>query len=166
MTRPDMFPSDEFRPFRLQPGAPNLRQRIDACFDERLDPLDDPELCRLLERDPEALAAVVEERAMLRELGRTVPVAGVARAPQRRRRLPLVLAAAAALLLVVEVLRHGSGRTVGVGAAPRGVSRILSASLAEQPWTARPAATFTVREQLVRTETTTIETYELHTLLR
>jgi hypothetical protein len=129
-----------------------FRERLQACLDERRDPLDDPELAAFAAAQPQCLELLVALRADARELG------ALRLAPPRRRLRKQVLAAccavAAAALVAVVLLRRGAPARPS---APAG--RILAASLEELRPRAHAAARATARELLVATPTHSLTTW-------
>jgi hypothetical protein len=120
--------------------------RVQQCLDARRDPLDDAEVVGFLDSHPEALALVAAMRADARAL----PELAALPAKHRRRwwLAPTAAAAVVALLL----------------AWPRGVDtavpRILAASLEEVRPRQHLAANYFVREPLIATASTVLETWQ------
>lgn len=166
------------------------QSRLQQALDERRDPLDDAEVQSFLEAHPEHLQAFVEQRDVLEQIALEQfklepasgpPVAFAAPAPQQRRR-PWLLAAAAAIVTGATLFGAGWWAAHAVdgnatdpdsnariakeaGDSPRR-SRILSATLQEVAPNVRPAASYTVRDRLVKTPTMTLEAYEHRSELR
>lgn len=142
------------------------RSILDRCLDERRDPLDDPELCALLERHPELLDEFARTREDLRQLAQAVGPEhlGSARSRQqhRWRRAATIGAAAgvaaslAAWALLATSEPHSEPRP----------PRILSADIVEIAPRLHASTTVTVREPLLRTERIVFETYERRSLTR
>jgi len=155
--------------------------RVDACLDERRDPLDDADVVAFLDAHPEHLQAFAAQRADLRALA-GLPVAAdrggepatARRAPRRRRLLPLLAATAVAAGVAFAVVFGDRDDSPGVapsdvdpsidGPPPRPASRILSASLETHATRAYASVDYTVFRPLVQDTHTTFETYELHSL--
>lgn len=165
--------------------------RVDACLDERRDPLDDADVVAFLDAHPEHLQAFAEQRADLHALAglpaaadRGGEPATARRAPRRRRLLPLLAATAVAAGVAFAVAFDDRGDSPGVapsevtppdrdppevdppidGPPPRAASRILSASLETHTTRAYASVDYTVFRPLVQDTHTTFETYELHSL--
>lgn len=138
---------------------------VQAAFDARRDPLDEPAIAEHLLAHPEALPAVAAQRALLRELGPlgecgplgevgdiaagALADAAPATRPRRRwRALAAVLPAAFALGFVL--------------APPHAVGgpRILEATLAEQRPPAGAAFHWRLRQVLIDSPTTRLELVE------
>ena len=122
--------------------------RLHDCLDARRDPLDDAELVAYLDEHPEHLAAFAALRADLRALA--VPRA-------TRRRWPwFVAAGSAAAAAFVAVAVAAWAREPEPACTPR----ILTASLEDLRPRAHIAVSWCVRQPLIRTPTTTFETWE------
>ena len=137
-----------------------FRQRVDACLDDRRDPLDDAQIVAFLDAHPEQLPGFAALCADLRAL-RAAPSNGVA-APRRRPRTAtmLSLTLVAAAVAIAWPLIASDRTAASTDAAGSGEARIVTASLQEQPPLARKAGSYTIRQSLVRNGSTTFETYE------
>jgi hypothetical protein len=129
-----------------------FQERLHACLDARIDPLDDTALCAHLAEHPDDL----ERFAALRQRLLAMPALGAARPV--RVRWPLVLATAAAATLAVVLAQPTQAPSDGAAIAP---GRVLAASLEELRPRAHAAVSFTVHQVLAATPTTRLETYEL-----
>lgn len=134
-------------------NAARFHARVEACFDERIDPLDDPAVVAFLDAHPEHLPAFAERRACIA----AVTALGTPRtnAPQRRRRWLLrVGAAAAAAALAIVMLRLDTDQ--------RPPSSFLASTVHETRPRANVAASFELR-QVIASSTTRLELYERRT---
>ena len=124
---------------------PALEQRLQQCWDERRDPLDDAGLCAWLSDHPEALPGFAQRRALVAALA-TMPV------PTRRRRVAgsaLVLAAGLAGLCLFLAW------PAPVSARPAG--RVLAATVEFTPPRALASVTWRERTVLCATPDVRIE---------
>jgi hypothetical protein len=125
--------------------------RLNECLDDRRDPLDDAELAAFLDAHPEHLDALAALRADLLALGRA------SRTTARRRRWSWLAAAAVA-----------AAAAFAVAVWPRAPHppctpcspRILAASLEELRPRTYISADLRMQQRLLRTATTTFETWE------
>ena len=133
-----------------------LLARVQSLLDARRDPLDDGDVVAALQAHPEWLERFAGLRADALVLA-TLPAAPV----RRPRRWPWILSAcfaAAAAALVVVALR--------LPPRPRPAGRILAASLAELRPGEQIAATFAVKQVLLTTPTTRLETWQTRSEVR
>jgi anti-sigma factor RsiW len=152
--------------------------RLHRHLDERLEPLDDPELVAFLDAHPHHLEAFAAMRADFEALKLVPQSAGesatdIRRAPateptwQRSFRHPIPAAAAVLLIALGWQLRALTMTNDSDNRhQPTRPPRILSASIEELEATLRPAAFYTVRDPMVRTTTFTLEAYEGRSELR
>lgn len=127
--------------------------RLQDCFDRRLDPLDDAALQAWLLAHPEALEAFAQQRRLLQAMPAAMPLA----AATRRRRWPWLVAAA---------LAAAAWLARPEPATPPPPGRILQASLTEQRAIAGAAFHYSLRQQLLHTDTTRLEIVEQWSLSR
>lgn len=132
-------------------NAARFHARVEACFDERIDPLDDPAVVAFLDAHPEHLPAFAERRACIA----AVTALGTPRdnAPHRRRPW-LLLAGAAAAALAIVMLRLDTDQ--------RPPSSFLASTVHETRPRANVAASFELR-QVIASSTTRLELYERRT---
>lgn len=126
----------------------------------------------------EPVAAAMSQPEVATGVGLRCSHAAQVAQPARRRWLPLAAAAALAGVTLFAAgwwAAHafggntdgpGDGPAVRAQAAGTGRSRILSATLHEVAPSVRPAASYTVRDRLVKTPTMTLEAYEHRSELR
>lgn len=159
---------------------------VDRCLDDRRDPLDEPEVIAFLAANPEHLDAFVGEREALRALGHGATirplnrVASSSAAPQvakpakrtpcKTELLSAVAVAAAAGIALWFVLSNPCNAEASQFVADqpdpdqRPASqrppRILSATLQEDAPMLNAAASYTVHDHLVRTDSVLFEAYE------
>ncbi|MBL8728763.1 MAG: hypothetical protein JNM25_10060 [Planctomycetes bacterium] len=133
-------------------NAADFDRRVHACFDARRDPLDDAEVCAFLAAHPQRLPAFARLRETLRRLPEVAP-----RTRRHRRSAGwlagMAVAAAAAIAVAV-----AWPRVRAAGTAPRPV--IFGAELREIRPRAYAAVQYSLRQRLVVSATTTLETYE------
>ena len=127
-----------------------FRSRLDACLDERRDPLDDPEVVAWLDQHPEQLDAFAQQREDLRQLSSRP---GPARARRWRRAAAVGGLAGAAAAVVAWTL-------LTPPAPPPRRPRILSAELVEIAPRLDASVTVTLRAPLLETESTVLESWQ------
>ena len=147
----------------MRPRLPeSLEARIQACWDERADPLADPDVQAMLLAHPEALEEFARWRAAVDALP-AAPAAGAM--PRANARWARIAAAAAVILALAAVAAWLQGARSAASPAVAHV-RLVASRLEHEPRTAGLAAPCQLRRKLVDTARTQFEIVEQWSVTR